>query len=167
MSKLKKRLTESFFRENFYSENGRVFVKKTYNSYVRVGQEVGCSTKTYNYIRVFGYNYGRHKVVWVLNGGSFSDVIDHINRDKQDDRIENLRAVTKSQNEINTGARKNNKLGEKNISICSSTGKYVVQIYRSGKLYKKRFDILKKAKDYRDTLCKRIDGEYSFNQSLG
>jgi len=44
------------------------------------------------------------------------DYVDHINRDKLDNRIENLRWVTFSENRFNTPAQKNNKLGEKYIS---------------------------------------------------
>ena len=119
-------------------------------------------------MRVLGYNYGRHKVVWVLNGGKFSETIDHINQLKQDDRIENLRSVTKSQNEINTTVRKNNKLKQKNVSICTTTGMFVVQARRNGKLVlKKRFKNINEAISYRDISLERIDGEYHSDQSLG
>ena len=167
MLKSENRLSESFFKENFYYRNGRVFVKRKYNSYVKIDREVGCAAATYNSMRVLGHNYGRHKVVWVLNGGSFNTIIDHINGNKQDGRIENLRAVTKSQNEINTTVRVNNKLGVKNISICCTTGLYIAQANRGGKrVFKKRFKQLESAIEYRDENLRAIDGEY-FNHSLG
>ena len=165
--KSESRLNESFFRENFYYRDGGVFVKRQYNSYVRIGREAGCQTNRYNYLRVLGNNYARHKVIWVINGGLFSQTVDHINGNKSDDRIENLRAVTKSQNEINTPVRKNNKLGVKNISICTTTGLYMAQANRNGKrVFKKRFKELDDAIAYRDKILKAIDGEY-FNHSLG
>jgi len=42
-------------------------------------------------------------------------VIDHINRDKQDNRIENLRLVTPSNNSHNQGVRKDSSTGVKGV----------------------------------------------------
>jgi hypothetical protein len=44
-----------------------------------------------------------HRVAWALYYGAWpKGPIDHINRDRKDNRIENLRVVTLSQNRINT-----------------------------------------------------------------
>jgi hypothetical protein len=53
-----------------------------------------------------------HRVVNRTPDGLFTD---HINWDKLDNRKQNLRTATKSQNEHNTGVRKNNKSGHKGI----------------------------------------------------
>jgi len=47
--------------------------------------------------------YRRSRLVWVYHHGDIPDglVIDHINRNRQDDRIENLRLVTRRQNQRN------------------------------------------------------------------
>ena len=42
-----------------------------------------------------------HHMVWVLVHGRFPTQIDHINGDKTDNRIENLREVTPSENRMN------------------------------------------------------------------
>ena len=42
-----------------------------------------------------------HQVVWVLNHGRFPKMIDHINGDGHDNRIENLREVSGSENNSN------------------------------------------------------------------
>ena len=43
-----------------------------------------------------------HHMVWVLVHGRFPTQIDHINGDKTDNRIENLREVTPSENRMNS-----------------------------------------------------------------
>ena len=57
--------------------------------------------------------------------------IDHINRIKTDNRLENLRWATYSENNLNKGLDKDNKLKEKYIHIQKIKGYtyYVLQIY--------------------------------------
>ena len=42
-----------------------------------------------------------HQIVWVLNYGTFPAMIDHINGNPKDNRVENLREVTPSENDMN------------------------------------------------------------------
>jgi hypothetical protein len=63
------------------------------------------------YLGKMGYNvlswkrtkYKASRVIWAMHHGDTDLVIDHINRDKADDRIENLRAVTQEANQFNQG----------------------------------------------------------------
>lgn len=75
--------------------------------------------------------------------------VDHINRDKHDNRLSNLRIVSKSVNRTNTLCLPTNKLQEKNISQKGNT--FSVRIFREGKyVYIKSFDTLEEAKQARD-----------------
>jgi len=59
--------------------------------------------------------------------------VDHINRDKYDNRAENLRWTSWANNSSNTGVFKTNtSTGHKNVSK-SVSGSYCVRIYRNGK----------------------------------
>jgi hypothetical protein len=51
--------------------------------------------------------------------------IDHINRNRKDNRLENLRWATSSENNINKGVSKTNILGVKNISKTKSNTYYI------------------------------------------
>lgn len=49
-----------------------------------------------------GESFKAHRIVWFLNVGTISDLeIDHINGNRSDNRIENLRLVTPKQNQMN------------------------------------------------------------------
>ena len=57
---------------------------------------------------------------------------DHVNRDKLDNRRNNLRSVTGTQNKMNTGLWKNNQSGFKGVSLDKTNGKWKVQICVNG-----------------------------------
>ena len=58
--------------------------------------------------------------------------IDHINGDKADNRIENLREATYSQNQMNTGERRNES-GYRGVRFVPKTGRWAARIYVNGK----------------------------------
>ena len=48
-----------------------------------------------------GSRYLSHRVVWALHGNDQATDVDHINRDRTDNRIENLRAASTAENAFN------------------------------------------------------------------
>lgn len=66
---------------------------------------------------IFRKMYRAHAVAWALHTGEWPDgQIDHINGDRDDNRIDNLRVVTRSENCRNTPLRKNNSSGVMGVS---------------------------------------------------
>jgi hypothetical protein len=57
-----------------------------------------------------------HRVIWLWHHGTLPKYLDHIDCDKQNNRIENLRECTNSQNHLNTVRHLDNKTGIKGVS---------------------------------------------------
>lgn len=62
-------------------------------------------------------------------------VVDHINGNPLDNRKENLRLCTKSQNGFNRGFQKNNTSGYKGVYYLKDTGRWKAMITAEGKNY--------------------------------
>lgn len=54
--------------------------------------------------------------------------LDHINRDRTDNRIENLRDITPAENQHNSNVLKNNTSGFRGVNWSSDMGKWVAKI---------------------------------------
>lgn len=80
--------------------------------------------------------YLRHRLIWVMFNGFWPKCLDHIDGDKGNDRIENLREATMSQNLGNTKIRKNNKTGYKGVclKVKGNYRRYCAQINVNGKV---------------------------------
>lgn len=56
-----------------------------------------------------------HHAVWLYHHGSKPAMLDHINGDTRDNRIENLRECTSAQNQFNSRRKASNKAGHKGV----------------------------------------------------
>ena len=74
---------------------------------IKAGEIAGSyDSKGYLRIGINGRKYKSHRLAWLYVHGCFpEDEIDHINRVRDDNRIENLRAVTGAENCKNTGRK--------------------------------------------------------------
>lgn len=105
-----------------------------------VGDVAGSYSDPRGYVAV-KINYRRywaHRVCWLLAKGNWpAHQIDHINRDKSDNRLTNLRECTPSENLQNLPRKANNTSGHTGVSFHKQSGKWRAIIVAKGK----RFDI--------------------------
>lgn len=87
--------------------------------------------REYGYVKVDGKQYAVHRVVWSVVYGKWpTTALDHIDRNKANNRIENLREVTIQKNQQNLTKYKNNSSGVTGVTLVS--GKYKVRLGYKG-----------------------------------
>lgn len=104
-----------------------------------------------------------HRVAWAIYYGYFPACdIDHINMDKKDNRIENLRLSTRSQNMFNRGKQLNNTSGYKGVSLHKPTGKWDARIcVEKEKIYIGLFDTPELAHKAYCKMANKLHKEFS------
>ena len=66
-----------------------------------------------------GRTYYAHHLVWLWHHTQAPNgMLDHVDRDPRNNRIENLRECTNAQNQYNGARKRNNKSGFKGVAFC-------------------------------------------------
>ena len=120
-----------------YREDGELVRKNLCSPHSRgkIGEvpKGGVCTDGYKQIDVDGKRYLLHHLVWLWHMGFWSEnQLDHINRNRRDCRIENLREVSPSCNMKNKGASKSNSTGVKGVHYREKDRTYSVSIRFGG-----------------------------------
>jgi hypothetical protein len=114
---------------------GKLFWKVRLCRSVPAGSEAGCVDPATGYIRVgvFGTVIYAHRIAWALHYGEWPDtILDHKNRCKINNRINNLRKATDSRNQANA-ARSKNASGYRGVFWHPVCKKWFAAIKRAGK----------------------------------
>lgn len=96
-----------------------------------VGARAGSVNKRhgYRYIAIDGTLYRASRLAWLYMYGEVpSGQIDHIDRDRANDRISNLRSATQSQNNANTGMRSDNTSGYRGVCWHRPSGRWFARL---------------------------------------
>lgn len=150
-----------------YYKDGRVFWKDPHCTRLKPGDEAGSRHhRGYWYIRRYDKITPRHRIVWEMHNGPIPDgmEIDHINHVPGDDRIENLRMVTRLINNRNKRKPSTNTSGTVGVAWNNMKNKWIAQIKIDGKT-----KILYYGDSFDDALIARKDAEkiHGFHRQHG
>lgn len=131
-------LTQERLREVlFYDPETGLFTRLRPSGATRAGDVAGTKTGVYySKISVDGKLYQTHRLVWLyVHGYLPATDVDHIDGDKQNNRLSNLREVSRSVNAQNLKVAKiNNKVGL--LGVCRHGPSFRAQITVNGKTRK-------------------------------
>jgi len=100
--------TQEKINELLSYDGGKLYWKKNFQGGVKLGDLAGYELPSkYRTIHIKQTQYYEHRIVWILHYGDIplGFEIDHINMIRNDNRIENLRLVSRSQNLQNTTSK--------------------------------------------------------------
>lgn len=116
-------------REHFATEHGW----KISNSQCACHVVGAISDQGYLLVGINYRIYRVHRIIWMMAYGRFTELhIDHINGNRTDNRLANLREATEAENHRNCRISRNNKSGFKGISFHKRSGKYQAAIRTDG-----------------------------------
>lgn len=156
MAKIKRNeITYELAKSLFYYKDGYLYKVKSNKKL----ESCGCGD--YLSVMINYKNYMVHRIIYLLEHKKMPVCVDHIDGNKTNNKIENLRAATYSQNGYNRLKKENTLTNLKNITYCKTRKKYKVQLKVNDKnqhfgYFKNLDDAKLKAITVRNEYCKEF-----------
>lgn len=129
-------LIKDIINDIFEYRDGNLYWKQTFGYRAKVGTLAGTKNLR-GYIQI-GYkrkNYMAHKLIFLMHHGYAPKIIDHIDNNRCNNKIENLREATLTQNRWNCLIRKDNTSGVKGVTWHKKANKWVARGYANNTIY--------------------------------
>jgi len=139
------KITQALLRKYFHYNPTTGEVHRIVRT-TRVGNEKKifklCKTYSGGYLRTSIHNKHilNHRLAWIYTYGEEPEEIDHINHIKDDNRLVNLRNVTREENNRNTSLRKNSTSGYVGVCYNKVNGTWLAQVqYKGNRVLRKTY----------------------------
>jgi len=161
-------ITYEIAHEFFSYKDGILYWKKlNSNNQVKIGDEAGCvNTGGYKVVFFLGKRLRIHRIIYLMFNGFVPKQIDHIDGNTLNNKIENLRSASHSENMQNKCIQKNNTSGVKGVFWEKYAKKWRAQIkVDNKKIYLGLFLDLKEAEQIILEARKKYHGEFAKHQT--
>jgi len=155
-------IASDLVRELFDYRDGQLYWRQKANKRHAIIREAGTINNLgYRVVTINGKKIHAHRLVWLWHGKDLPEQVDHINGDRADNRIENLRAADYVTNAYNSRLKSDNTSGIKGVSWCNTYQRWVVQLYAAGKKISGRFKTKSEAATFASAKRKELHGEFA------
>ncbi len=113
---------------------GKIYnrIKRSVN--VNAGDEAGCMNgEGYLVVKFRGSTFSLHRLAYAMYYGEWPEQIDHVNGDRADNRINNLRSATLQENNKNKKLPRSNTSGHMGVSWSQKAMRWTAYISVKGK----------------------------------
>lgn len=112
---------------------------------------------------LFGKPYKAHRIVWAMKHGKWPvEMIDHINKNKIDNAVENLREATHAENARNRKVNDKSSSKLKGVTYRKHVGNWQAQISKDGtKIYLGSFNNPNDAHQAYCNAAKKLHGDFA------
>jgi len=127
------KITQAELRErvNYDPDSGIMTLKRKprKGGHTPIGGVMGSKHKAgYLEVRLNNRAYLIHRLAWLYMYGEWPDNVDHINHDRTDNRLINLRSVARVDNQRNQKMKSNNSSGVTGVYWMAGRGKWLSKI---------------------------------------
>lgn len=156
-------LTQEYLQKVFDYKDGNLFWKIRKSNCIQIGDKAGCiDTNGYSKVRINKKMIGTHRLIFMFHYGFMPFYVDHIDRDVKNNKIENLREATNSQNQWNTIKNIRNTSGYKNVLFRKDRNKWTCRFKVNGKnIMRGSFDTPEEASIYAEKLRIQFHKEFA------
>ena len=149
----------------FFYKDGVLYWKNPKSNRLKIGDKAGAvAPDKRERICLNGKLILTHRVIFAFHNDYWPKFVDHIDGNKANNKIENLRPTNLSQNQWNRKIDGRNKSGVKGVYFDNARNKWVAGIRKNNKkIFLGRFDTLKEAKKQIEIHRTQIHGEFARN----
>ena len=125
-------ITKELLHELFEYKDGSLYWKAS-KRHSWNGKKAGTLCNGYIQIRINKKHNYAHRLIYMMHHGEIPVYIDHIDRNPLNNKIENLRKATESENSVNSKTKCTNTSGYKGVSFRSDTKKWQAALTKNYK----------------------------------
>jgi hypothetical protein len=114
-------------KENLEHKDGILYWKKTSGRKIK-GKQAGWINKGYVMVGIGGQEQPAHRIIFLLEHGYCPEFIDHIDGNRSNNKIENLRQATLFENARNSKRPSHNTSGYKGVCWDKNRNKWMAHI---------------------------------------